>query len=61
VAYLGDDLTDEDAYKALGNKGLKVLVGAKSRKSLADIQINPPVELLAFLDKWIELSLAKAK
>jgi len=56
MAYLGDDLTDEDAFKALGERGLKVLVREKSRDSLADIQIIPPDELLEFFDKWIELT-----
>lgn len=45
--YIGDDLTDEDAFKALKNKGLTVLVGApkescaqyylKNQKEVADL------------------------
>ena len=56
IAYLGDDLTDEDAFKALGKRGLKVLVREKSGDSVADIRITPPDELFEFLDKWIELT-----
>lgn len=53
IAYLGDDLTDEDAFEALGDRGLKVLVRTKPRDTLADVRIEPPEELLDFLDRWI--------
>lgn len=53
IAYFGDDLTDEDAFKALGNRGLKVLVRKKARKSLADVRIKTIDELLVFLDQCI--------
>lgn len=53
IAFLGDDITDEDAFAALGEKGLKVLVREQFRPTLADICIIPPNELLAFLDQWI--------
>jgi trehalose-phosphatase len=52
VAFLGDDLTDEDGFAAIKSRGLGVLVSGQSRQSLADLQITPPVELLDFLDKW---------
>lgn len=54
IAYLGDDATDEEAFAALGERGLKVLVRNQFRPTLADIQIVPPEELLAFLDLWIK-------
>lgn len=54
MAYLGDDFTDEEAFEVLGGRGLKVLVREDSRPTKADIQIEPPKELLWFLDKWIE-------
>jgi trehalose-phosphatase len=56
VAYLGDDLTDEDAFKALGDKGLKVLVRPEKRPSEADLLLVPPDDLYFFLDRWIENS-----
>jgi trehalose-phosphatase len=56
-AYLGDDLTDEDAFRQMGDKGLKVLVRDKPRATLADIQLTPPGELVWFLGKWRELSI----
>jgi trehalose-phosphatase len=52
VAYLGDDLTDEDAFRALGNRGLSVLVRAEPRETSADVWIRPPGELLQFLRRW---------
>jgi trehalose-phosphatase len=55
VAYLGDDNTDEEAFKILGNRGLKVLVRKENRVTLADIQLIPPEELLMFLDDWMAM------
>lgn len=52
VAYLGDDLTDEDAFRALDGRGLRVLVRAESRDTEADLWLTPPEELLMFLDRW---------
>ncbi|MBA3957565.1 MAG: trehalose-phosphatase [Parachlamydiaceae bacterium] len=52
IAYLGDDMTDEDAFKVLGKRGLKVLVREQLRPTLADLHLIPPKELLAFLDRW---------
>jgi trehalose 6-phosphate phosphatase len=54
LAYLGDDLTDEDAFKALHGRGLSVLVRDSQRETAADLWIKPPQELLRFLEKWIE-------
>ncbi len=52
VAYLGDDRTDEDAFKALKVRGLSVLVRPELRESAADIWITPPEELLEFIGHW---------
>ncbi len=52
IAYLGDDLTDEDAFKAIKGRGLGVLVRPEPRHTAADIWIRPPEELLEFLDLW---------
>ena len=57
VAYLGDDLTDEAAFRAVrraGNRGLSVLVRRTWRETDADIWLRPPTELLGFLGRWID-------
>ncbi|MEW5994601.1 MAG: trehalose-phosphatase [Candidatus Zixiibacteriota bacterium] len=54
LAYLGDDLTDEDAFRALEGRGLRVLVRSELRETAADIWIKPPEELLEFLGRWLE-------
>jgi trehalose-phosphatase len=53
AAYLGDDLTDEDAFAAIGKRGLPILVRTEVRKSYARFWLRPPEELLEFLDTWI--------
>ncbi len=53
LAYLGDDRTDEDAFGALGNDDLALLVRDTPRATLADYWLAPPEDLLAFLDSWI--------
>lgn len=54
VAYVGDDATDEEAFSALGGRGLKVLISNEKRKSKADIRLSSPEGLITFLDKWIQ-------
>jgi len=56
IAYLGDDLTDEDAFSALKGKGLSVLVRDTYRDTLADCWLRPPDELLIFLQNWLRFS-----
>ncbi len=53
VAYLGDDLTDEDAFAALGQEGLSLLVGTHARPTHAQFWLSPPAELLDFLGDWL--------
>ena len=55
VAYLGDDLSDEDAFRTLKGKGLSVLVRSEARPSAADLWIRPSNELLRFLWLWEDL------
>ncbi len=52
VAYLGDDLTDEDAFRAIDGRGLAVLVSSQARETAAAVRIEPPDELLLFLRRW---------
>ena len=52
AAYLGDDVTDEDAFVALAGRGLGVLVRPQKRETAAQAWLQPPEELLAFLQRW---------
>ena len=53
AAYLGDDLTDEDAFRALPEGALGVLVRGEWRPTEADAWLQPPEGLLDFLDRWL--------
>jgi len=52
IAYLGDDRTDEDAFGALADRGLAVLVRPEPRATRAAAWIRPPDELRRFLSDW---------
>jgi trehalose 6-phosphate phosphatase len=55
VAYLGDDLTDEAAFRAvnkLEGAHLSVLVRRARRQTEADVWLRPPEDLKAFLERW---------
>ncbi len=56
AAFLGDDLTDEAAFAVMnGQEGahLSVLVRREPRKTVADVWLRPPGELLGFLERWM--------
>jgi trehalose-phosphatase len=58
VAYLGDDLTDEAAFRAVqrvGRRGLSVLVRRQWRETAAEIWLRPPSELKGFLKRWLRV------
>jgi trehalose 6-phosphate phosphatase len=55
VAYLGDDLTDESAFRTIHsapNPSLSVLMRRALRETAADIWLRPPEDLRAFLKRW---------
>ncbi len=52
TAYLGDDVTDDDAFQAIRGRGIGVLVRPEFRASRADFWLRPPQELLDFLRRW---------
>jgi trehalose 6-phosphate phosphatase len=52
AAYLGDDLTDEDAFKAIEGRGMSVLVRPQYRSTAAQLWLRPPQDLLNFLSRW---------
>ncbi|PLX73414.1 MAG: trehalose-phosphatase [Desulfuromonas sp.] len=56
VAFLGDDLTDEDGFKAIAARGLGVLVRREYRVTAARGHLIPPGELIDFLQNWLEVT-----
>jgi len=54
TAYLGDDNTDEEAFRELNGQGLSILVRARWRVTAAQVWLAPPVELLDFLNQWLQ-------
>jgi trehalose-phosphatase len=54
AAYLGDDRTDEDAFKAISGRGIGILVSPELRETAADVWLTPPEEMMRFLERWIE-------
>jgi alpha,alpha-trehalase len=47
--YIGDDLTDEDAFKALAHRGIGIRVEDSPRPTAAHYVLKSPVEVQAFL------------
>ena len=56
LAYLGDDRTDEDAFRAINGHGLSVLVRSESRPTDAEVWLQPPQGLTRFLEDWLRNS-----
>ena len=51
VCYMGDDLTDEDAFEAIDGRGVGILVSDEVRPSAARMWI-PPASVETFLALW---------
>jgi|UniRef100_A0A2N9HYV2 trehalose 6-phosphate phosphatase len=53
--YVGDDRTDEDAFKVLkeGNRGYGILVSSAPKESKAAYSLKDPSEVMAFLESLV--------
>jgi trehalose 6-phosphate phosphatase len=54
--YLGDDLTDEDAFAALRGRGVGIVVRDEARPTAASYALDSPVEVGSFLTRLLERS-----
>ncbi|MFQ5932008.1 MAG: trehalose-phosphatase [Nitrospiraceae bacterium] len=51
--YVGDDITDEDAFAALKDRGIGIVVGDDSRRTIARYALKNPDEVHDFLQRLI--------
>jgi len=47
---IGDDRTDEDAFRAVGKRGISILVSPRRRKTFARYRVKSPREVVNFLN-----------
>ena len=53
VAFMGDDITDEDAFLALAGRGFSILTRRDWRPTAAQLWLRPPAQLRSFLSGWL--------
>ncbi len=51
VLYIGDDVTDEDAFRAIAGKGIGILVNETDRETAAQYRLDDPRAVRLFLDR----------
>jgi trehalose-phosphatase len=49
--YIGDDLTDEDAFRAVQGRGIGILVAAEPRETAAEYRLHDTEEVRELLEK----------
>lgn len=59
IAFLGDDITDEDAFRKLSQRGLPILVREEYRETAARAWLRPPLELIDFLGHWLSQTISQ--
>ena len=55
--YIGDDITDEDAFRAIAGRGIGILVSEEPRETAAEYSLRDPGEVRELLER---LTLAQA-
>ncbi|MDR7127858.1 alpha,alpha-trehalase [Algoriphagus sp. 4150] len=56
--YIGDDITDEDAFEEMADHGIGIIVGSHDQKTRASYGLRNVAEVLCFLEKF-EMSLKR--
>jgi alpha,alpha-trehalase len=51
AVFIGDDVTDEDAFVALGDDGIGLVVADEARPTAADYRLSTPDDVRAFLSE----------
>lgn len=54
--YVGDDVTDEDAFRAIEGRGIGVLVAEEPRETAAAYSLRDPEEVRLFLERLADLA-----
>jgi trehalose-phosphatase len=54
VIYLGDDTTDEDAFRVVRTRGTGVLVSREDKVSAADFRLSSPEEVKKLIEMVVE-------
>ena len=54
--FIGDDVTDEDAFRAIRDSGIGIVVGSDERPSEAHYALQDPAEVRVFLEGLIALA-----
>lgn len=57
--YIGDDVTDEDAFRELAGRGVGILVAEEPRDTAAEYQLRDPGEVRVFLERLAEPAKAR--
>jgi trehalose-phosphatase len=55
AVFVGDDVTDEDAFEVVRDRGFGVRVGAAERPTLAAAGLPAPSAVAEFLEEWLRV------